>query len=105
VPFLCECSAVNCTELIHLPLDAYQVVRKSAVAQPTYVSTLAADGRPVRVSDQVPPRMLVAALVTLLADALDHEETRHLANDRLRADLRGLGARVQAELEERSGRR
>jgi hypothetical protein len=30
VPFLCECSAVNCIELIHLPLDAYRRVRGSA---------------------------------------------------------------------------
>jgi hypothetical protein len=43
--------------------------------------------------------------VTLLADALDDDETRHLANDRLRADLRGLQARVEAELESQSGRR
>ena len=29
VPFLCECSAVNCMELIYLPLDAYRKVRES----------------------------------------------------------------------------
>jgi hypothetical protein len=29
VPFLCECSATNCTDLIHMPLEAYRAVRKS----------------------------------------------------------------------------
>jgi hypothetical protein len=29
VPFLCECSALNCTDLIRLPLDAYRKVRES----------------------------------------------------------------------------
>ena len=29
VPFLCECSATNCTDLIRLTLDAYRLVRGS----------------------------------------------------------------------------
>jgi hypothetical protein len=29
VPFLCECSATNCTELVRLPLGAYRSVRAS----------------------------------------------------------------------------
>jgi hypothetical protein len=29
VPFLCECSARNCVDLIQLPLDAYRRVRES----------------------------------------------------------------------------
>jgi hypothetical protein len=29
VPILCECSATNCMELIHLPLDAYRKVRET----------------------------------------------------------------------------
>jgi hypothetical protein len=62
-------------------------------------------GTATRMSEQIPPRIVVAALVSLLTDALEKEETRHLADDRLRADLRGLGTRVEAELEEQSGRR
>lgn len=45
------------------------------------------------------------ALLALLSKALDDQEVRHLANDRFRSDLRGLQARVKAELEERSGRK
>lgn len=56
-------------------------------------------------ADQVPPRVLVAALVTLLSDALDHEETLHLAHERFRADLRGLRARVENELASLAGSR
>ena len=29
VPFLCECSATNCMDLIQLPLDEYRRVRES----------------------------------------------------------------------------
>lgn len=29
VPFICECSATNCVELVHLTLDAYREVRES----------------------------------------------------------------------------
>lgn len=29
VPFLCECSATNCTELIYITLGAYRKVRES----------------------------------------------------------------------------
>lgn len=29
VPFFCECSATDCTELIYVTLEAYQAVRKS----------------------------------------------------------------------------
>jgi hypothetical protein len=57
------------------------------------------------VPDQIPSRIRIAALVSLLTDALDEEETRHLASDRLRADLRALSARVEAELEQQAGRR
>jgi hypothetical protein len=62
-------------------------------------------GGEMPVPDQIPPRILVAALVTLLTEALEHDETRHLTNDRLNADLRGLRTRVERELDERSGRR
>ena len=55
--------------------------------------------------DPMPPRILVAALVTLLADALEHDETRHLTSDRFKSDLGRLRARVEDELEARSGRR
>jgi hypothetical protein len=51
------------------------------------------------------PRILVAALATLLADALDQAETWHLANGHFAADLRALRARVERELETHSGRR
>ena len=51
------------------------------------------------------PRILVAALAILLADALEHAETRHLTNERLDAELAALRARVEGELETRSGRR
>jgi hypothetical protein len=47
----------------------------------------------------------VAALTFLLIGALDEQEVAHLADDRLRSDLRGLQARTEAELEEASGRR
>jgi hypothetical protein len=53
--------------------------------------------------DQVPPLIHTAALLALLSKALDDQEVRHLADDRFRSDLRGLQARVKAELEERSG--
>ena len=56
-------------------------------------------------SDQMPPRIRVAALVTVLVDALEHKETRHLANDRFMADLRGIRARAEGELETLSRRR
>lgn len=56
-------------------------------------------------SELLPPRIVIAALVGLLSDALEDEATRHLADDRLRADLRGLRARVEAELERHAGRR
>ena len=55
--------------------------------------------------DEIPPRILVAALATLLADALEQNAVQHLTNDRFKSDLRGLRARVESELEEQSGRR
>ena len=53
-------------------------------------------------ADPVPRRILLLAVLSLLSDALEDEETRHLASDRLRADLKGLRARVEGELEPRS---
>jgi hypothetical protein len=44
-------------------------------------------------------RILLAALTTLLIQALEDEETRHLATDRLRDDLRALLALVEEELD------
>jgi hypothetical protein len=59
----------------------------------------------VLVAAQMPPRILVAALTTLLADALGAEETRHLIDDRFLADLSALRARVEAELDALAGER
>lgn len=50
-------------------------------------------------SDRMGPRIRVAALVTMLAGALEEEETRHLTSARFKADLRGLRARVELELD------
>ena len=50
-------------------------------------------------SNPVSPRVFVAALLDLLADALDRDETRHLTNDRFDTDLRAMRARVESELE------
>jgi hypothetical protein len=51
------------------------------------------------------PRILLAALLTLLTDALDQAETRHLTNDGLDAELRALRTRVEAELSDLAGER
>jgi hypothetical protein len=48
--------------------------------------------------DQPGHRIVLAALVTLLMDALEREDMRRFGNDQLRADLRGLLARVEDEL-------
>jgi hypothetical protein len=50
-------------------------------------------------------RILVAALVAVLSDALEQDDTRHLASDEFRAGLRELGGRVEAELEAHAGAR
>jgi hypothetical protein len=47
--------------------------------------------------------VFVVALLDLLADALDRDETRHLTNDRFDADLRAMRARVESELGDLGG--
>jgi hypothetical protein len=49
--------------------------------------------------------MLVSALASLLSDALERPNSRHLADDQFRSDLGGLVARANAELDALSGRR
>ena len=56
-------------------------------------------------ADEIQPRILLAALVQLLIEVLEREETAHLASDGLLSELRGLRARVEGELETRAGRR
>src|SRR5690242_18005417 len=51
--------------------------------------------------DPVPSRVLLLAVLSLLTDALEQEETRHFATDQLRADLDGLRIRVERELQPR----
>jgi hypothetical protein len=52
-------------------------------------------------ADPVRPRIFVAALTTLLLEALGDAQTTHLASDRLKEDLQGLRTRVENELEVR----
>jgi len=55
------------------------------------------------VSNAIPPRVFVVALLDLLAGALDRDETRHLTNHRFDGDLRAIRARVESELEDFGG--
>jgi len=50
------------------------------------------------------PLILTSALVDLLIESLEQPETAGLVNPRLQTDLRALRARLEVELEARSGR-
>lgn len=56
-------------------------------------------GQVTGVVDQVQPLILLAAVSSLLLQELEREEHQHLANDRLKADLRAFAARVEDELD------
>jgi len=57
------------------------------------------------VPDHMSPLILTSALVDLLIESLEQPETAGLANARLHTDLRALRARLEVELEARSGRK
>jgi hypothetical protein len=76
----------------------------SAVAQDVHSARRRGVGHPgfgqkQTIAQALPPRILLAALVSLLIQALEDEETRHLASDELRDDLRTLLAHVEDELD------
>ena len=56
-------------------------------------------------SDEISSCVLLAALLSVLNDALESDEVKHLVNERFKADVRGLQARVEAELDAHSTRR
>ena len=56
-------------------------------------------GQVTDVVDQVQPLILLAAMSNLLLQELEREEHQHLANDRLKTDLRAFAARVEDELD------
>ena len=54
-------------------------------------------------SDPLAPRILLAALLSLLIESLDRDETRHLTNDQLNSELSAMQTRLERELESLSG--
>ena len=75
--------------------------RKTRAADRTHPAMVALVrfGQVTDVVDQVQPLILLAAMSNLLLQELEREEHQHLANDRLKTDLRAFAARVEDELD------